>query len=322
MTLRILKWFTILICIVFAFLAILAIASKLSSALVIDLEFMKKMKLKENIELLFSLCAFFPIILAFIFQAMERHRSDVINNFFKMLDFHVGNVNQLKISNIKDDDDDKAEGKRCFVIFKMQIIELLKLLESINEEMHLRLTKREIADIAYYTFYYGCDNRWEEFYKNLFKRYHFDNLFFTTLMNNIRRHNLKLGRTNQTSLSNYYRNMYRAVVLIHRDRFLKSKDKQKYIKILRAQLSNPELYVFFFNLLSRFGSKWILNDLVIKYELIRNIPEGYLGEDYNPKDYFKMVYEYEEIRDFEEINASEESKWSLFVNSLRNLFHK
>lgn len=104
---------------------------------------------------------------------------------------------------------------------------------------------------------------------------------------------LKLARTNQTNLSTYFRNMYNAIKLIDESEVLIEKQKKDIVKIYRAQLSNPELYVIFFNVLSRFGKKWKEHDYIVKYELFKNIPKDYC-DGYDPYLYFPMIYEYDE----------------------------
>lgn len=88
--------------------------------------------------------------------------------------------------------------------------------------------------------------------------------------------------------------MYNAIKIIDSTKLLDEREKKEYIKILRAQLSNAELYVLFFNLLSRFGKKWVNNEYVSKYEIIQNLPSKYC-DGYDPKDYFDTIkYESEE----------------------------
>ena len=97
-----------------------------------------------------------------------------------------------------------------------------------------------------------------------------------------------LTRPNQNYLSVYFRNMYNAIKLIDNCRLFSQKEKEEHIKILRAQLSNAELYILFFNVISRFGKKWIENDYITKYQLIQNLPQKYC-DGYNPKDYFPDI---------------------------------
>jgi hypothetical protein len=47
--------------------------------------------------------------------------------------------------------------------------------------------------------------------------------------------------------------------------------------------------------MSRFGKKWAENKLIARYELIKNLPTGYCGENYDFKQDFEMDYEDDEI---------------------------
>lgn len=71
-------------------------------------------------------------------------------------------------------------------------------------------------------------------------------------------------------------------------------EKEELIKTYRAQLSNPELYILFFNVISPFGKKWREKNFINKYKLLKNIPYKYL-DGYDPQKYFKITYESEEI---------------------------
>ena len=110
---------------------------------------------------------------------------------------------------------------------------------------------------------------------------------------------INIDRTNHTSLSAYFRNMYNAITIVNDNKLLTDKEKKRLIKIYRAQLSNPELYVLYLNIESRFGKKWIgepdkTDNLILKYEFIKNLPLTYCGK-YSPKDRFPMNYEEEEL---------------------------
>ncbi len=242
---------------------------------------------------LFIICNFLFLSYSFITQSIDKKKDNTVNNFFKMLDYHYNQVNQLKILKIKKNEycSKYAYGKRAFVVFKMQLSKLLIIIEQINEKYKLGYSKETIADIAYISLFYGVNKEFEEFSKKRLNKLSNANLFVEELqmeINNNKKY--KLGRTNQTYLSAYFRNLYNSIKLIDSDIYLSDEEKQKYIKILRAQLSDTELYIIFFNLLSRFGEKWKKNDYIIKYEFIKNIPSGYT-EDYKPNDYFPMEYE-------------------------------
>ena len=56
-----------------------------------------------------------------------------------------------------------------------------------------------------------------------------------------------------------------------------------------------EQLLLFFNIISRFGKKWVDNDYVTKYQLIQNLPSKYC-DGYTPKDYFPGIkFEGEEL---------------------------
>lgn len=251
---------------------------------------------------LFTITSVLLILVTLIKQNIENRKSQVGNNFFRMLDYHNENVKQLNISDItpktekqnKNNEYEKIEGRRAFVIFKLQLRELFKVVNRINSDLKLNYTKDQIADIVYISFYYGIDKVWTDFSKNKLANYDRANELVEKLIEEKEKNVKKIGRTNQTSLSSYYRNLYNAVKLIDSDYYLSKNEKKQYIKILRAQFSNPELYVFFFDVISRFGKKWKEKNYIIKYELTKNIPLDYL-EGYNPKDYFPMKYEEDEL---------------------------
>lgn len=243
---------------------------------------------------IFTISSTLLIFVTLISQNIDNTKNQIANQFFKMLDYHNENVKQINISHIDPSKNDKSEGRRAFVIFKLQIRELIKIVDRINHDLHLNLNDRQIIDIAYISFYYGIDNQWENFTIDKFSRYPRKEEILHALLLEKNNATLKIGRTNQTSLSSYYRNMYRAISFIDSNKLLTNKEKVNYIKILRSQLSNPELYVLFFNLLSRFGTKWEQNNYVIKYKFIKNLPKNYC-ERFNPNDFFPMEYEEDEL---------------------------
>ncbi len=91
---------------------------------------------------------------------------------------------------------------------------------------------------------------------------------------------------NMNILGHYYRNLFQTVKYVDKFRTdLQPADRKiNYIKTLRAQLSNYEQLLLYYNTLSKFGYPW-LNDVdrntnpkdysegyLIKYKMIKNIP--------------------------------------------------
>ncbi len=252
------------------------------------------------------------MIVIFLLQTKQSRISQVENAYFKMLDYHRENVNSIHISDFRTEKKNKNtgevftyDGKRAFVIFKLQLFECLDYVDIVSKNENISLTKQQKIDVAYMIFYYGFEREYDDFSKTVFRNY--PEIFINKLFanRNIYNKDHKIGRTNQTSLSAYFRNLYNAIMFIDQNQDLSQEQKFNYIKILRAQLSNPEQCLLYFNVMSRFGKKWKEYDLIQKYELIKNIPRDYChGFDFHSD--FKINYEDDEL-DFDEIiDATEE----------------
>lgn len=75
-------------------------------------------------------------------------------------------------------------------------------------------------------------------------------------------------------LGHYYRNLYQAVSYIdsYPEHLITDGEKKNYVKTLRAQLSNHEQLLLYYNSLSPFGKPWLDNGYLVKYKMIKNIP--------------------------------------------------
>lgn len=96
---------------------------------------------------IFSIVSVLLLIYTIYKQNHDSKKAEVESNFFRMIDYHNQNVNQLKISNIDSNKKDVSEGRRGFVQFKIQINRLLKIVGEVNFENKMNLTKDEIVDI-------------------------------------------------------------------------------------------------------------------------------------------------------------------------------
>ena len=74
---------------------------------------------------------------------------------------------------------------------------------------------------------------------------------------------------NQTSLTHYFKCLYRIVKIIDSTSFI-DKDKAFYVKILRSQLTDPEQLVLYYNSHTVYGFK--VRSLILKYNLLKHIP--------------------------------------------------
>lgn len=227
-------------------------------------------------------------------QTYETRRNNIRNSFFKMIDYHYKNVEQIELTK-PGNTSVMEKGRRGFVAYKIQLKRLLQAVCKINKEHDLGLNGHDVASIAYMVFYYGADDGWKQFLREKINCYDCSEVMIDELVLLSKKNpELNLCRTNQTILSAYFRNMYNAIKLVDSEVYFTNEEKYDLIKIYRAQLSNPELYVLFFNVISPFGKKWRERGYVNKYALVKNIPYGYL-DGYDMKRYFGIQYEYEEV---------------------------
>lgn len=243
---------------------------------------------------IFAILSMVLIVYTIVKQNVENRKTSLKDNFFKMIDYHNQNVSQIAVPNLDTEKDNFEGGRRAFVVYKIQFKGLLSLINEIDRKKKIGLKDTEIIDIAFIIFFYGLQGSWKDFISDKLKRYDKSEIIIKEIIKKIEmKPNIKMGRTNQTNLSTYFRNMYNAIKLIDNSDLMSDGEKKELIKIYRAQLSNPELYIIFFNIISRFGKKWIERRYIEKYEFLKNIPKDYC-DDYSPKKFFSMKYEYEE----------------------------
>jgi hypothetical protein len=230
------------------------------------------------------------IISTFLSQYIQNLKNQVENVFFKYIDLYYENINQINIKNYdKEKSGINETGRSAFISMKLQLYELLQLINKFNKKIDIDLPDDFVIDFAYMIFYYGFNYQWFKFIKDKFRGIdNIDNYLFQFSIEIDNVGNKKLGNTNQTFISSYMRNIYNAIKFIDTSNVLSIDEKKNYIRILRSQLSNPELYILYFNIRSRFGVKWIANDYIKKYQLFTNIPEDYCQE-YDHKKYFPNV---------------------------------
>ena len=107
----------------------------------------------------------------------------------------------------------------------------------------------------------------------------------------------------QSKLGHYYRHIFQTVQFIDRQK-IDYAEKYDYIKTFRAQFSNYEQHIFFFNSLSFMGRAWELDFknviyqpnlwLITKYNLIKNIPDLTLFNKIKVKEFYPDIdFEFE-----------------------------
>lgn len=245
---------------------------------------------------IFTVFSVLLLIYTIASQHLDTSKNGTRDRFFKMLDYHNENIRGIRVPSLEANKSSVIEeGRRAFVVYKIQLKRLLQAITNIDDELTANLTDAQKIDIAYICFYYGQSDTWIGFITQKLSFHPGGKTIADMMLSKVNAcKDLKLGRTNQTELSSYFRNMYNAIKLIDNDKYLSRSEKIDLVKIYRAQLSNPELYILFFNLVSRFGKKWHENGYIEKYELLTNLPVAYC-DGYDPKKYFNINFEEDEI---------------------------
>ena len=229
----------------------------------------------EDIGVIFSVLGTFLLIYTIIDQFIEKQKRWGTDNFYKMLEFHNNIVNQLSVAHIeKSKNKQRSNGRRAFVIFKIQISKLLETIENLNRTKNWNISQLEQIHIAYMFFYYGVDSQGALSFHSELPIQNYKKIK-TIIENKIRKldNSIKLGRTNCTSLSSYLQNMYNTIKLVDTDKYLSNQEKESLFTIYRAQLSTAEQYV-----LSFCQSPWIMDN---KDDNTEYNPFEKLLQDYN-----------------------------------------
>lgn len=247
---------------------------------------------------LFSGLAFAAVVITLILQIQSQSKNSEIDRYFKMIDFYqigISNITTiaLEISKESNRPPEIIQGRKAFAEMKLQLKKLLELINRINTKEGFGYSKEQVASISYLVFYYGASGAWKDLMNEEMAGIPRHEELVEKILDFIKTptyNRYALGRTNQTDLSTYFRNMYNAIKMVDESKRMSEQEKYDYVKILRAQLSNPELYILFFNVISPFGVNWKQSGYIKKYNLLDNIPSHYC-DGYDPSTYFGDTYE-------------------------------
>jgi len=115
-----------------------------------------------------------------------------------------------------------------------------------------------------------------------------------------------------SKLGHYYRHLYHIIKFIDKqdEKFINEEQKCDYAKTVRAQLSDYEQLVLFYNINSVFGVPWISDGYIRKYRIIKNMPLPLTDFGVIPAEKFKEDIKYWEARD-QYFFQWDERKWPI-----------
>lgn len=270
------------------------------------------------------------------FQANRKQREDIElerfeNKFYELIRLHRANVEEMNIA-------DKVKARKVFVKmfyeFKFVYLSFFTIHRAHKNKLISKAYRQtELANIAFKTFFYGIGNESNKIINYLIRE---DDLPLVELVREylsiwqgeyIEQSMKSIGGYGLLSLftqdgvytfepnyfpfdghasrlGHYYRHLYQTVTYVvdQPTGFLNRDQKLNYLKTLRAQLSDHEQLLLFYDGISDFGKAWVDKKLFTNYKMIKNIPLAltldfyltpilFLGER---NDYDELIFEWNE----------------------------
>ncbi len=246
---------------------------------------------------LFSLAGVFLLIQNLNDQEKNFTNQQLQNRFFELIQFHRDNSDGVTIKGRK--------GKKVFISLLREHRECLELAKSIFTKDEI--TKDEIVNISYLMFFYGAVGLVsKEILEERLSGTKYESKLDQIISKSTEKQkslmedevfDYKPFEGHQSRLGHYFRHLFQGVAYINdqNESTLNYDEKYQYVKVLRAQLSNQEQALLFFNSLSDLGKPWepggddIDRQLITKYNLIKNIPAGYT-QDIDIRQYYPDVH--------------------------------
>lgn len=206
------------------------------------------------------------------------------NQFYEMVRLHKENVNEIELE--RKDNEGVVKGRAVFYEMKKE----LEVLLTFDKEFHNEDVEPKRFVQVYKKFWWGFANEVKVNWCTPFIFADYDlnsydyqlqllkndeegfKLFDSQIMLNS---NLKINFLNghHTYLGHYFRHLFQTVKYVVNQNFLSFDQKLQYLRILRAQLSNYEQVMLFYNWLSGYGAGWEneKNKFFTEFKMIHNL---------------------------------------------------
>jgi hypothetical protein len=226
-----------------------------------------------------------------------------------MVRLHRANVEEQNIQDI-------IKGRKVFTTYYFELRYIYFVLENFYDQNKptKELKKEQLTSIAYLIFFFGIGHVTQGVFSDLAPDYLNEDFFKNTLERLEaekkayfpgNEHDLTIASGNRqaifkqvyepftghgTKIGHYYRHLFQTVKYVSEqthERF-SPKTKYSYVKILRAQLSNFEQVMFYYNAVSVLGKRWIENNYVKDYLFITNLPLSFADFGILPEEKFEQ----------------------------------
>jgi len=239
------------------------------------------------------------------FKANDQQKIDLKierfeNKFYELVRLHKENVSEIKIKR----SEDYVDNRRAFVLMYYEFRYTFHCCKYIHDELFQiqnlarQYSDEELVRLAYIFFYAGIGDNSDMLSSamNIAEPNRFENILFDSVKSylyDIKSKNITQpnfidndGNTvslkikylpwggHQSRLGHYYRHLFQTVkFIVNQDKkFITKQSKLEYLRTLRAQLSDHEQLMLYYNAISHFGYAWIVNKYFTDYKMIHNIP--------------------------------------------------
>lgn len=269
--------------------------------------------------------AFIGAILTFLafyiqYRANDQQRNDLKmerfeNKYYELLKLQRANVEEMDIAG-------RISGRKCFVPMFYELRYIYTLVKLTIESQHTMLSMQyyeevNVMDFSYKIFFYGIGYNSEKNYVSDFNEIELS--LFEIVKENLEQgqkefeNSLKINPSMRycthkmpltgkadfltidffyypfdghlNLLGHYHRHLFHTAKFIISQDFIREQEKYQYIKTLRAQLSDFEQLMLYYNSLAWFKTDW--NELFTDYMLIKNLPIPLADFDVRPEERFK-----------------------------------
>lgn len=248
---------------------------------------------------LFTFLAFWLQYKANIAQTQQFHEQDIDtkidrfeNKFYELLHLHKSNLHEISIEFY---DGESVQPRQAFILMYRElktcfsvVDEQYRLLKE-QGKMNESCTPEQLLSVAYVFFYFGVgpysdtvtrEMIGEEINEALYQQIRTELIRIQGEDEVPKDYNIRfsskyqLFRGHQSRLGHYYRHLFQTVkfVVNQPDALLDKTQKKEYLRTLRAQLSNHEQVMLYYNALSKFGDEWQKNGYLTEYRMIHNLP--------------------------------------------------
>jgi hypothetical protein len=249
---------------------------------------------------MFYLASVFLIYETIIAQNKSFEKQQFETKFFELIRFHRQNVTEMEYR-LPWEEHKYIAGPLVFREVKSQFTKLYKIVSPFAEASDtISKDKKQLdaINITYQLLFFGVSQSTLPIIEEMLDR-KYDKALIKNIIEEVRKERTTFNPESmyfsghQVRLAHYYRHLYQLVNYVDCTEFLSEKQKYNYVKILRAQLSQHEIAIFFLNSLS-LGLPWEKHNYITKYKFIKNLPPNFI-DDIDPKEYYsKFEYEWEE----------------------------